>query len=386
MTRRRGLPVALLGLAVSTVLTATACSSGGGASTTGSSGPTPAQLQNAQSLVSASTPEPAFVAPGPKFDPSKARGKTVYAIPVSASVPFNVYVGKYLTEALSKFDIKTVYYSTTGQSSQWVAGMNTAISQHAAAIDLIGLDPAALQPQIAAAKAAGIPVIVDHFLDTSHTDYAGYKNVSGIVGAPYNLAGQLEAAYAINDTKGNGTFLLVESPDLLSSTDVAVGIEAEFAKDCPSCHVVKVDVPFNDWSTRMQTAVSSALTRYPDTTYVLPVFDGMVQYVIPAITAAGKTDTVKLASYNATPFALNFLAKGHVVTMDLGESFSWLGYALADQTLRLMVGQPALSDEKVPVRVFTSANVSQTGNPPAINTGYGNAYLAGYQALWGLSG
>ncbi|WP_195908145.1 substrate-binding domain-containing protein [Nostocoides sp. HKS02] len=343
-------------------------------------------MQNAQSLVSASTPEPAFVAPGPKFDPSKARGKTVYAIPVSASVPFNVYVGKYLTEALSKFDIKTVYYSTTGQSSQWVAGMNTAISQHAAAIDLIGLDPAALQPQIAAAKAAGIPVIVDHFLDTSHTDYAGYKDVAGIVGAPYNLAGQLEAAYAINDTKGSGTFLLVESPDLLSSTDVAVGIEAEFAKDCPSCHVVKVDVPFNDWSTRMQTAVSSALTRYPDTTYVLPVFDGMVQYVIPAITAAGKTDTVKLASYNATPFALDFLAKGNVVTMNLGESFSWLGYALADQTLRLMVGQPALSDEKVPVRVFTSANVSQTGNPPAINTGYGNAYLAGYQALWGLSG
>jgi ribose transport system substrate-binding protein len=370
------------------MLVAAGCGSGGstGSSAGGSgSGASAAQLKDALSLVDASKPEPAFVAPGPKFDPSKARGKTVYAIPVSASVPFNVYVGKYLTEALSKFNIKTVYYSTTGQSSQWVAGMNTAISQHAAAIDLIGMDPAALGPQIAAAKAAGIPVIVDHFLDTSHKDYPGYKDVTAIVGAPYNLAGKLEAAFAINDTKGKGTFLLVESPDLLSSTDVAVGIQAEFAKDCPSCHVVKVDVPFNDWSTRMQTAVSSALTRYSDTSYVLPVFDGMVQYVMPAITAAGKTGTVKLASYNATPFALNYLAKRNVVTMDLGESFSWLGYALADQTLRLMVGQPALADEKVPVRVFDASNVTATGNPPAINTGYGNAYQAGYLTLWGLS-
>ncbi len=381
----------LTGLAISTVLAVAACgsSSGGGGSASGggnSSGPTAAQLQSAQALVNAHTGQAAFVAPGPAFDPSKARGKTVYAIPVSASVPFNVYVGKYLTQALSKFDIKTVYYSTTGQSSQWVSGMNTAISQHAAAIDLIGMDPGALQPQITAAKAAGIPVIVDHFLDTGHADYAGYKNVAGIVGAPYNLAGQLEAAYAIQDTKGKGTVLLVQSPDLLSSTDVAVGIEAEFAKDCPACHVVKVDVPFNDWSTRMQTAVSSALTRYPDTKYVLPVFDGMVQYVLPAITAAGKSNSVKLASYNATPFALNYLANGNIVTMDLGESFAWLGYALADETLRLMVGQQPLTDEKVPVRVFTSANVNETGNPPAINTGYGTAYEAGYLQLWGLPG
>lgn len=384
MTRRRGTRTVLLGLAVSTALVAAACG-GSESSSTGGSGPSAAQLKHATSLVEASTAIPEFVAPGPKFDPSKARGKTVYAIPVSASVPFNVYVGKYLTQALGKFDIKTVYYSTTGQSSQWVSGMNTAISHHAAAIALIGLDPAALQPQIKAAKAAGIPVIVDHFLDTSHTDYAGYKNVDGIVGAPYKLAGQLEAAYAIKETKGKGTFLLVQSPDLLSSTDVAEGIQAEFAKDCPSCHVVKVDVPFNDWSSRMQTAVSSALTRYPDAKYVLPVFDGMVQYVIPAITAAGKTRSVSVATYNATPFALNYLAKNKIVAMDLGESFSWLGYALADQTLRLIVGEQPVADEKVPVRVFTSDNVSEAGDPPAINTGYGNAYEAGYEALWGLS-
>jgi ribose transport system substrate-binding protein len=384
MSQRAGLSATLIGVTVAAAMLTAACSSS--SSSSSGEGPSAAQIASATALVNQYTAPPTFAAPGAAFDPSKARGKKVFAIPVSATVPFNVYVGRYLTEAFSKFNIQTTYYSDTGQPSQWVAGINTAISQHAAAIDLIGMDPAAVAPQIAAAKAAGIPVIVDHFLDTAHTNYSGYTNVAGIVGAPYNLAGQLEAAWAIKQTSGKGTFLLVESPDLLSSTDVAIGIQAEMAKDCPSCHVVKVDVPFNDWSTRMQTAVSSAITRYPDTSYVLPVFDGMVQYALPAITASAKSGQVKIATYNADAYALKDLQSNNVVTMDLGESYSWLGYALADQTLRIISGQPPVADEKVPVRVFDSSNVSDAGKPPAINTGYGNAYLAGYSGLWGLAG
>jgi ribose transport system substrate-binding protein len=384
MKRRRLASTAALAFAAAATLLTASCSST--SSVTSSSGAVHNSVATAAgALVDKYTAVPAFSSPGPAFDPAKARGKSVFVIPVSASVSFNVYVANNLTAALKNFGIKTDYYSDTGQVSQWVAGMNTAISQHVAAIDLIDVDPAVVGPQIAQAKAAGIPVIVDHFLDTGHTSYSGYKNVAGIVGAPYNLAGRLEAAWALKQTGGKGTFVMVQSPDSLSSTDVAIGIRSEMSKDCPKCHLVNVDVPFNDWSTRMQTAVSSALTSNPDTTYVLPVWDGMVQYIQPAITAAGKTGKVHISTYNADPFALQDLQKGNAVTMDVGESYSWLGYALADQTLRLMTGHPQVSDEKVPVRVFTAANVGDTGHPPAINTGYGNAYLNGYKALWGLS-
>jgi ribose transport system substrate-binding protein len=384
MKKRRLASTATLALAAAAALLTASCSTTS-TSAASSAGANNSVARAAGALVDKYTAVPAFSAPGPAFDPSKARGKTVFVIPVSASVPFNTYVGKNVTTALQNFGIKTVYYSATGQVSQWVAGMNTAISQHVAAIDLIDIDPAVVGPQIAQAKAAGIPVIVDHFLDTAHTNYAGYKNVAGIVGAPYNLAGRLEAAWALKQTGGKGTFVMVQSPDSLSSTDVAIGIRAEMSKDCPKCHVVNVNVPFNDWSTRMQTAVSSALTSNPDATYVLPVWDGMVQYILPAITAAGKTGKVHVSTYNADPFALQDLQKGNAVTMDLGESYSWLGYALADQTMRVMTGNTPVPDEKVPVRAFTTANVGDTGHPPAVNTGYGNAYLNGYKKLWGLS-
>lgn len=386
-------------------LAMTSCSSSGShaassATTAGSSQATSAASSSNSTSVSSSGTgaaaalinqylgEPQFAPTGlTPFSASGAAGKTVFVIPVSSSVPFNVDVDKYVTEALARFNVKTVYYSDTGESSQWVAGMNTAISEHVNAILLIGMDPAAVAPQIAQAKAAGIPTIVDHFLDVNHTNYAPYQNVAGIIGAPYNLAGRLEAAWAVENSGGKGTFLVVQSPDLLSSTDVAVGIQQETAQICPGCKLVDVNVPFNQWSTRLQTAVASAINANPDATYVLPVFDGMVQYAVPAITAAGKTSSVHIASYNADPFALQDIKDNNVVTMDLGESFSWLGYALADDTLRILTGNPPAPAQAdiTPVRVFTSANISATGNPPTINEGYGSAYQAGYLHVWGAS-
>ena len=44
---------------------------------------------------------------------------------------------------------------------------------------------------------------------------------------------------------------------------------------------------------------------------------------------------------------------------------------------------PKTLDEHTPLRIFTKANVSEAGTPPKLSTGYGNAYVSGYNALWG---
>ena len=43
-----------------------------------------------------------------------------------------------------------------------------------------------------------------------------------------------------------------------------------------------------------------------------------------------------------------------------------------------------VEDEGVPLRVFDKTNIKQAGNPPQISTGYGSAYVAGYEKLWGI--
>jgi ribose transport system substrate-binding protein len=43
-------------------------------------------------------------------------------------------------------------------------------------------------------------------------------------------------------------------------------------------------------------------------------------------------------------------------------------------------------DEKLALRLFSDANIHETGTPPDGTKGYGNAFEAGYQSLWGGGG
>jgi ribose transport system substrate-binding protein len=333
--------------------------------------------------VNAHLPVQKFIPPGPAFDASKARGKTVFVLPVSSNVPFNVLTGDAMAKAVAPLGVKVVTFPTQGQPSQWVQGMNQAIARHVDVISLIGLDPQAIAPQIAAAKKAGIPVIEDHFIDAKHPNPRGYENVTARIPAPYIDAGKLSADYAIKDTKGKADAILVTSKDILSAGDVLVGLQQGFKQNCPSCKTTVVNVPFNDWASKMQTAVQSALAKNPSANYVIPVFDGMVQFAAPGVTAAGKAGSVKIASYNATPSVLNLMENGNVVAMDSGESYDWLGWALADQELRILTGNKPTKTENVPLRAFDKSNVAEAGKPAKVNQGYGTAYITGYKALWG---
>jgi ribose transport system substrate-binding protein len=134
----------------------------------------------------------------------------------------------------------------------------------------------------------------------------------------------------------------------------------------------------------MQTATQSALVQNPQANYIIPVFDGMVQFAAPAVTAANAAGRVKIASYNATPSVLQLMQQGNTIAMDSGESYDWLGWALADDSLRILTGNKPVPTENVKLRAFVKSNVNEAGEPPQVNKGYGNAYISGYKSLWGV--
>jgi ribose transport system substrate-binding protein len=74
----------------------------------------------------------------------------------------------------------------------------------------------------------------------------------------------------------------------------------------------------------------------------------------------------------------------NIVAMDVGESVDWLAYSNMDQVLRILSGAKPLKHETSPVRVFTSANVKQTGVPPVANKGFGTKYQTSFMKLWRL--
>lgn len=360
----------------------TSTSGGGGTKSTVASGLTTTQQAALKVFIDANKSQPTFTKPGPAFNGSAAKGKSVFFIPNSSTVAFNASAAAATQQALQQVGVKTTIFPTTGQVSDYQRGIQAAISQQANEIILLSIDPTLVAPQIDAAKAAGIPTIVVH---AGSADYQPPADVAAVVPAPYTLAGQLEAAYALYASTSKPDILIVGHTDNIAGKAVNAGTMGELAKYCPSCTTKNLDIPVASWATQIQPEVASALVTDPNINYVVAAFDAEAQYIIPAITAAGKQSTLNIATYNGTPSVLTNIEDKTSVSMDVGESAGWLGWAFADQALRVLTGTTPVPDEHTPVRIWDSSNVAQTGTPPVVNQGYGSAYIAGYKQLWGLS-
>jgi ribose transport system substrate-binding protein len=246
-----------------------------------------------------------------------------------------------------------------------------------------------LGPQLEQARKAGIPVVVLRTTGTAEpcqTDRRGRLYGAACVPGPFEQGGRLEADWVILATKGRANALVITSNDARSTIPLLKGLREEFRRSCPACTVRYVDVPIAQWATRIGTEVESALLRDPEIDYVVPVYDSMSRYVVPALRARGALGRVGIATFNGTPFVLKLLQDGEGVAMDAGENLAWLGWAAMDQAFRVVAGEEPVASEHTPIRIFDRTNVAEAGRPPRVDAGYGKAYVAGYKRLWGVMG
>lgn len=385
---RRGLLVKASAGIAALLLGTAACSSSGSSSSSlaaGSSG----QQAKVASKVAADKAIPPWTAPGPPVDVSKLRGKRVFIIPLVPN-PFNENIQNTYKQIFNAVGVKWTLYANQGLTSQWVAGMDAAIAQHP---DLIILstapDPRVLQPQLRAAKAAGIPVEVTHFYDQSSPPPPACvgcaAGVTALVTAPFNAAGAAEADWIINDSHGHAHVLIVSAPDVIPSPGILSAMEGEYRTYCPGCTYKIINIPVAQWNTGVQSQVESALNADPSINYVDALYDAMCTGAVPAVQTVGKTGSVKVLSFNGSPFALDDIRTGSIMAMDAAENTRWIGFADVDQAFRLLVGMRPVN-ETTPFRLMDDSNVTQAGVPATNYLGYGNAYATGYWHLWGLPG
>lgn len=372
----RGRLLLALAAGATTTIMAVGIASGPAAATP--SATAAADVAYAKARIATAAKVPAYKAPGPAFNAKAARGKSVFVIPETSAVPFLNAIDESISAIGKAYGVKVTVYPNQGLTSQYVQGMNQAIAAKAGAI-ILGAPPEELGPQIAQAKAAGIPVDVLHLYDKAMPVPSG---VTSTVFAPFTASARLEADWAIADTGGKADAVVITSNEVPPSKYMVSAMQAEFAAHCKACKTTVIDVPAADWGTKMQSAVQSALIADPNVNYVIPLYDSATQFVIPGITAANRLSSVKITSYNGTPFVLQDLASKKSVAMDVGESQEWIAYANMDQVLRMLTGHKPLKDEQTPTRVFDAANIATAGNPPDPNKAFGKSYVAGYKALW----
>lgn len=385
---RRGLLVKASAGIAALLLGTAACSSSGSSSSSQAAGSSGQQAKVA-SKVAADKAIPPWTAPGPPVDVSKLHGKRVFIIPLVPN-PFNENIQNTYKQIFNAVGVKWTLYANQGLTSQWVAGMDAAIAQHP---DLIILstapDPRVLQPQLRMAKAAGIPVEVTHFYDRSSPPPPACvgcaAGVTALVTAPFNAAGAAEADWIIHDSHGHAHVLIVSAPDVIPSPGILSAMEGEYRTYCPGCTYKIINIPVAQWNTGVQSQVESALNADPSINYVDALYDAMCTGAVPAVQAVGKTGSVKVLSFNGSPFALDDIRTGSIMAMDAAENTRWIGFADVDQAFRLLVGMRPVN-ETTPFRLMDDSNVTQAGVPATNYLGYGNAYATGYWHLWGLPG
>jgi ribose transport system substrate-binding protein len=135
----------------------------------------------------------------------------------------------------------------------------------------------------------------------------------------------------------------------------------------------------------LQAQTQQILRANPDMEYLVPVFDGMAFFVVPGVTAAGKSDQVKIVTFNATAAVMENLAKGNVVACEVGDATLWEGWGFADQSFRVMLKKTPLADIEVPERLFDSTNIDSIDLKAQESTWYSDTdFKAAYKEHWGL--
>lgn len=342
----------------------------------------PAAVSAAKEATQTAYAPPAFKLAGTSFDASKASGKSAWYVASQLSIPIEQVNADALKESLGLAGVKLNAFDGKADVTQFVQGVQNAIAAHADVIILGGIDPSQISGAISEAKKAGIPVVAQMLGDA---DMPLPDGVAAHATYGYTEAGQIMANWIAAKTEGKGVGIeLITSDEAIMSAPEKNGFKATLKAGCPACKVYEDNVPIADWSTKIQTQVNSTLNAHPDIEYVVPLYDGMSTFAVPGIRSAGKSD-VKVISFNATLSVMQNLAKGDTIAADLGSPQAWLGWASADQALRLLAGEQPLPSEEVGMRLFDATNIKDIDLTAPESQWYNVDFKSEYEKLWGLS-
>ena len=308
------------------------------------------------------------------------QGKKWMTIPGTSANPFNQTICEAMSKLGTQIGFQYDLFSNQGASEEYIAALDGAKAQGYTLVDLqAGPSPLVLKAQIQNCIDSGVKVVTSHLTDHGQK----VEPVSANMGGNYVESGSLIADWAILNAGTDANVIVITSEEIISTAAMIDGINAEFAKYAPKATVKFINVPIVDWQD-IQGELENALSADPNVDYILPIYDSMCQYVVPAVETAGSK--AKIATYNGTPFVIDLLNRDKV-EMVVGEDLGWIAYSTVDFEMRVANNLEPVEPDCA-FRVWTKENVSEALNPSTgkceYGIGYGDAYIEGYEKIWGL--
>jgi ribose transport system substrate-binding protein len=345
-----------------------------------------AGIAEATKLVKQYAQPPNWSPPGKPFDASKAKGKSIWYVSLSLSIPFEQYMLQGIKGGAASVGAKGFGFDAKFSGAEGARGIELAIQSKASVIMVGGIEPSLIGPALADAQKAGIPVIIadDQNPGPPRSDYP--PAVKAIATHSYSWPGKAEADFITMDSQGKANVLFLSTSDIPHiTTPEKVAFVNELKRVCPGCTAKVENVPSSQWSS-LSTKVPSLLRANPNINYIVPDFDGMVIFALPGVHSIGAQNKVKIVSFNATPSVMKALKNHDVVVAETGGPNLLQGWAFADQALRVATGNTPLPDIGIEDRLFTADNINTINLSAQESTWYGNIdYQAAYKKLWGVS-
>jgi ribose transport system substrate-binding protein len=376
--------VAVLGL-----LAAGCGSSTGGSGSSGSSSIAAGkELATLRAAVAAAQKVPTFTSPGPAIkDVAALRGDKIMSIPGSSQLAACEQMSEAEQSLGQQVGTPVTIWQNDGLTSQWEAGIETAISQgYKAVILTCSINPLSIVPALEDAESHGVKVIcyAVNYAVNSRT----YPGLASGVGEHVLSDAKLmvEQAFVHSGGKPFNMLLITSSAVNGEPLDVAA-VKSEMNALCGSaCKIYSEDIEVPDWATKIQTTVQSELLTHPDITVVFPLFSGEYLFALPAIESSHRSNVILTGGFgNGTPeIQLQLAAPGNKIAIGQMSSYAdWAAYSAYYQTTLVLAGQTpvAFQNTATPNILTTPANAA------AVLTGtgaYGDAFVNGYRKLYGL--
>jgi ribose transport system substrate-binding protein len=357
---------AACGLAAGCGSASSGSSSGSGqqaqAGSTGSAG-TAACLAKTKVVTDEALRTPTIQLPSTPLKTAGLAGKTIWAVTLSSEVPVIQEEIAGLTKAAKTLGMNVKAFDGQGNPAQWAVGIQEAVSQHAAVIALLVIDPRSVTQSLAKAAAAGIPVVSDLALPPSEPLP---KYVTAQIAPDYSQIAKIQASYILNATGCTGTYGYFYSSNLIGEALQAPVVEATFKQDCPACTLDVENQPAGATSNVFSGIAQSFVNSHKDLSGIITAGDEIADPTISGLHAI-KAD-VKIVGGAGDEANVGYLQTGAEIGDVLWPQHEMIGYLVADESARVANGQKPVT-EPFPIFLVTNKTVG-SGNVWAAFDGY----------------
>lgn len=262
-----------------------------------------------------------------------------------------------------------------GASTQQLqSAMSSLLAQKPDGLVIPSVSPDSIAPQLAQARAAGIPITA------GFQDIAKYHVPATAFGRSHDLlVGRLLADWVGANKGPKANIVFYTTPELDISAPEEEAFRAEISKVCSACSVRAVKVPIATYGSSAPSLVVSDLQAHPKTTIAVFAANDAATGLAAAMKSAGLT----------TPYIGNAPTASNLQDIRSGRQAAGLGvdfhvgaWEFVDELLRLIEKAPLSAAETqglVPVRWVTASNL--TGDVSQGFYAYPD-YVSRFTKLW----